>query len=213
MNKKQRLAGFDALLESRRNSSHYYEESDGSWRQWHELSAEGKTGYIASDAALYDVPFERFAQAVRDAVGEQPALVREDAYLRLALSNQRELHELERLLPPDHTGTESVPLLARFKEVLDWHARRACGGFDWAYDALFVRDGPRPAKTRLEFFGDEFERLAKSPRQKQMASQFKQFVGEITDLGGKEAFQRLLTYRAKPAATSPERDRDKGIER
>src|SRR5438132_4347359 len=56
---KHRVEGFHALLADHKHSSSYYEEMDGDWRQWPELSAEGKLSYLAGDAAYYDVPFHQ----------------------------------------------------------------------------------------------------------------------------------------------------------
>ena len=66
MKNKDRLDGFKALLADHINSNSYYEETDGTHRAWRELSAEGKLAYVARDAAYYDVPFEHFAEALRE---------------------------------------------------------------------------------------------------------------------------------------------------
>jgi hypothetical protein len=115
MKDKHRLAGFKALVEDHKNSRHHFEEMDGSLRLWNELSPQSKLLYVAGGAVLYDVPFERFAAAVRDVV--PPAAIVE-ALLRMVLNYERELRGLEKLLPDDER-TESVPLVERLKELLN----------------------------------------------------------------------------------------------
>jgi hypothetical protein len=114
MNEKQRLEGFKALVEDHKSSQSYFEQMDGSHREWHELSPQSKLQYIAGDAALYDLPFERFAEAVRDVL---PVAAIAEASLQVVLHYQRELHGLWKLLPDDGR-TEPVPLVDRFKEML-----------------------------------------------------------------------------------------------
>lgn len=91
--------GFDKLLADHQNSTHDYEDLDANLREvlrpWSQLSAEGKLGYIASAAALYNVPFERFEQAAREAVGGQTLPAGEGAYLRLHMEYQRTLWDAE----------------------------------------------------------------------------------------------------------------------
>lgn len=118
MNEKERVVGFFALLRDHITSGHFFEEPDGSHRLWKQMSPEGKLAYIASDAAMYDVPFRHFADAVREAIGNAS-----DASLRLVLSSERELHGLAALLP-DEGGTASVPLIDRFKEALSYRSDR-----------------------------------------------------------------------------------------
>ncbi len=118
MNARHRLDGFRALVEDHRNSSHYFEEADGRLRLWRDLSPQGKLAYIASDAALYDVPFNRFDEAVRDVIGNA-ALA--EAALRMVLRDAQEFRSLDGLLPPDGR-TESTPLAERFKDILRQHA-------------------------------------------------------------------------------------------
>jgi hypothetical protein len=115
MNEKHRLAGFKALVEDQKNSVRHFEEMDGSLRRWHELSPQSKLQYIAGDAVLYDVPFERFAEAVRDVV--PPAAI-VDAALLVVLHYERELRGLEKLLP-DEGRTEPLPLVERLKDLLN----------------------------------------------------------------------------------------------
>ncbi|HWB14091.1 MAG TPA: hypothetical protein VG826_33000 [Pirellulales bacterium] len=114
MNAKERSEGFRALVENHRNSGHYFEEVDGRWRLWRDLSPQGKLEYLAADAALYDVPFKRFHDSVREVIGDA-ALA--EAALRTVLSDALEFRSLARLLPDDGR-TESTPLSERFKEIL-----------------------------------------------------------------------------------------------
>jgi hypothetical protein len=115
MNEKHRLEGFRALLNSEKSNSVYLEEPDGNLRLWRDLSAEGRLQYVASAAALYDVPFEKFAEAVRESV--DPSAVA-DAALRLVLSDSHERRGLAELLPADGR-LESTPLIDRFREILN----------------------------------------------------------------------------------------------
>src|SRR5262245_28153984 len=92
---------FDAVFADHKHSSSSYEEINGTHRTWPELSAEGKLRYLVRDAVWAGVPFERFAAAARDFLGDVPAAGREEAALRLVLHQARELHGVERLMPPD----------------------------------------------------------------------------------------------------------------
>jgi hypothetical protein len=118
--KPTRPDGFDILLADHQNSTHEYEDHDAElrhvFRPWSKLSAEGKLGYIASAAALYNVPFERFEQAARDAIGERPLPAGERAYLRLYMEYQRALwdHELP-AFPREHPLPTNDP----HRDVLD----------------------------------------------------------------------------------------------
>ena len=114
MNAKHRLDGFRALVDDHRNSSCFFEEADGRLRLWRDLSPQSKLAYVACDAALYDVPFKHFDEAVRDVIGNA-ALA--EAALRTVLQDALEFRSLERLLPPDGR-TESTPLAERFKDIL-----------------------------------------------------------------------------------------------
>lgn len=114
MKAKERLAGFRACVEDLRNSSSYFEEVNGDRRLWSDLSPQGKLGYISRDAALYDVPFKNFAEAVRESIGDAALL---EAALRTVLRDAQEFLNLDRLFPPDGR-TESTPLTERFKEIL-----------------------------------------------------------------------------------------------
>ena len=115
MNAKERLDGFRALVDDHRNSSHYFEEIDGDRRLWSDLSLQGKLEYIAGDAALYDVPFKHFDEAVREVIGDS-ALA--EAALRTVLRDALEFRSLAQLVPDDGR-TEATPLADRFKEILD----------------------------------------------------------------------------------------------
>lgn len=118
---EEKLRGFQACLADLQSNGVYCEGPDGSWQLWPELSPEGKLHYIARDATLNDVPFDRFAEAARDLL---PPADLADAALRVTLSHQTELHQLAALLPDDR-GTESTPLVDRLKEVLRDHPDRA----------------------------------------------------------------------------------------
>ena len=110
------IAGFKAMVEDRKNSpdNYVFEEMDGDDSPWAELSAAAKLQYITRDAVISGVPFESFAEAVREAnsdVGE--------AALRVVLDGQKELHAIAKLFPDDGR-TEPTPLVERVKEVLDY---------------------------------------------------------------------------------------------
>jgi hypothetical protein len=113
MNEKDRLENFRAMVKSRLNTTHLFEETDGRLRDWKDLSPSGKLEYICLDAIRCDVPFEPFSETVRTTIADAP-----DAALRLLHSAQRELHELEKMLP-DPNGTESTPLVERLREALN----------------------------------------------------------------------------------------------
>jgi hypothetical protein len=117
MPEARRVAGFRALVASDKGNGYLMEDADGEYRSWEELSAEGKVSQIAGNAAYYDVPFEPFAGAVRDALGSSPPAAVEEAALRLALRGERELHDLEKLFPDDGR-TEPPPLVERVRELM-----------------------------------------------------------------------------------------------
>jgi hypothetical protein len=79
------------------------------------VSLEGRIESIARDAVYYNVPFEQFAQAVRESV-DSTAI--EEAALRLAMRSWRELQDLEKLFPDDGL-TEPPPLVERVRELRD----------------------------------------------------------------------------------------------
>ncbi len=106
--------GFDILLADHQNSTHDYEDHDADlrhvFRPWSRLSAEGKLGYIASGAALYNVPFERFEQVAREAIGEKALPAGERAYLRLHMEYQRALWDAELpVFPREHPLPKDDP--------------------------------------------------------------------------------------------------------
>jgi len=189
MDMKQRLAGFETVLKMHRSSGDLYEERDGRWRQWDQLSAEAKTGYIARDAAFYDVPFERFAQAIRDMVENEPGPVRGEAYLRLALSNHKELHEVESLLP-DNLGMDAISLVDRVSEVVDWYAGWAPGSTDMHLES--------PVSDR--------KGLAEGAEKRPGLTEI------VSDTGKKDAYDALLDQLAR-AGESKSKEKDRGIER
>ena len=133
--KPPRPDGFDILLADHQNSTHHYEDHDADLRDvlrpWSQLSAEGKLGYIARAAALYDVPFERFEQAAREAVSGRSLPAGERAYLRLHMECQRALwdHELpafprQHPLPDDDPHRDFLDSLdgvlhVKFERLLD----------------------------------------------------------------------------------------------
>jgi len=118
MNAKRRVEGFKAVVRSYKEGHSYLEEMDGSHQMWRELSPQGKLGYIARDAAMYDVPFERFAEEVREVFRELPPEAVAEAALRMVLHHTQELHRLDKLLPDD-SGTWPTPLIDRFQDMLD----------------------------------------------------------------------------------------------
>jgi hypothetical protein len=116
MDEKDRVSGFKALLESHKTNSCHLAETDGSYRLWRNLSAEGRLESVARDAAYYDVPFEQFAQAARESVDNAAV---EEAALRLAMRSGRELHDLEQLFPDDGRTEPPPPLVERVRELLN----------------------------------------------------------------------------------------------
>jgi hypothetical protein len=125
MNEKRRVEGFRALTASDTSGSYYLEDVDGDFRTWREMSAEGKLRQLAGNAVYYGVPFEPFAEAVRNHLGDLPAEAREEAALRLVLRHEQELRGLEQLLPRYDRLEPAPPLIERFQEVLDSYADRA----------------------------------------------------------------------------------------
>ena len=108
---RRKVDGFKAMVGSR---GYHFEEMDGSSQGWADLSAAAKLQYIARDAALCDVPFQAFAEAAKDVIGDKP-----DAALQVVLEYQKELHGLGQLLPDDGR-LEPTPLIERFKEILEY---------------------------------------------------------------------------------------------
>jgi hypothetical protein len=120
---KHRVEGFHALLASDKKGNYFLEDMDGDYRQWPDLSPAGKLSHIASDAAYYDVPFGRFAEAAQDVLRDQPPAAREEAALQLLYRHQRERHALGKLLPDDDR-TEPYPLVECLQDTLDWYDKR-----------------------------------------------------------------------------------------
>jgi hypothetical protein len=112
----RRVASFKACVEDLRNSPDNceFEEMDGDRQSWKDLSAAAKLQYIALDAARSNVPFEPFAAAVKDTIGDmgEPAL-------RVVLDGQKELHAIAKLLPDDGR-TESTPVVEQVRDMLDY---------------------------------------------------------------------------------------------
>jgi hypothetical protein len=183
-NEKHRVQGFHALLADHKESGHYYEERDGSPRTWPELSAEGKLSYIARDAAFYEVPFERFAEAARDVLSDQPPAAREEASLRLLYSADRELHEMAKLLPDDPGTTYPPPLADQLHSLLDRYEARlkelsayekigaAFKEFagDVARDSLRTKQDAAPAPDVFERNGHHSAQERPSPTDKSQAA-------------------------------------------
>jgi len=169
---------------------------------WNALSTEGKLGYITVAAPYHDVRFENFKQALQEILGEQPVSPREEASLRLLLGNERELCELSALLPRDQFATESVPLVDRFKEVLDGYAFQIPGNAGRGHDALL-------AEVREEYSSDEDSRLTERPKQEEKASAFKRLTGMDPGAENQEASGVCCDELAiRRARNHQERDRD-----
>ena len=113
---RHKLEGFKSSVEDSKNSpsNHYFEEMDGDRRPWAELSAAAKLQYVALDAVRHDVPFESFAEVVKETIGDVG-----EAALRVVLEGQRELHAIAKLFPDDGR-TEPTPLIEQVKEILDY---------------------------------------------------------------------------------------------
>jgi hypothetical protein len=104
------------LLESHKSNSSHLADADGSYRLWQDLSVDGKLENIVQDAAFYGVPYEPFAEAVRESVDSATI---EKAALRLALRSERELHDLVSLFPDDGQTGPPRPLVERVRELLN----------------------------------------------------------------------------------------------
>jgi hypothetical protein len=113
---RDKLEGFKASVEDSKNSpsNHYFEEMDGDRHPWAELSAAAKLQYVALDAVRHDVPFESFAEVVKETIGDLG-----EAALRVVLEGQKELHAIARLFPDDGR-TEPTPLVEQVKEMMDY---------------------------------------------------------------------------------------------
>jgi hypothetical protein len=108
----EKIASFKAFVAMMKYSpdNHVFEEMDGDRLPWDDLSAAAKLQYIARDAVISDVPFEPFAQVVKDTIGEVG-----EAALRVVLAGQKELHAIEKLFPDD----EQVKGLLDYVSVLE----------------------------------------------------------------------------------------------
>jgi len=183
MDKKHRLSGFRALLEYHKTNSCHLEETDGSHRLWRELSAEAKLDYLTRDAAWYDVPFEEFAQAVRESI---PNDVIQEAALRLAFRSGRQLHDLENLFPDDGRNESAPPLVERVNELLHAHS---------------------PEQEDDEVLNcEKLAALFKEMRADEAAAKREDAHGH-----GKQASRKTLD--AKTGAAAVEKGKDKDIER
>jgi hypothetical protein len=111
-----KIASFNVMVQDMKNSptGHHFEEMNGDWRPWDDLSAAAKLQYIVRDAAIADVRFEPFAQVAKDTIGDVG-----DAALRVVLEGQKELHAIAKLFPDDGR-TESTPLVEQVKDMLDY---------------------------------------------------------------------------------------------
>lgn len=111
-----RITSFRMLVEGMKNSptGHHFEEMNGDWRPWDDLSAAAKLQYIARDAVICDVPFGPFAEVVKNTIGD-----RVDAALRVVLDGQKELHAISQVFPDDGR-TEPTPLVEQVKDLLDY---------------------------------------------------------------------------------------------
>ena len=180
MDNKLGLSGFKALLESHKTNAHYLEETDGSFRLWRDLSAEARLDYISRDAAWYDVPFEPFAQAVRESI-DHAAI--EEAALRLAKRSVRELHDLENLFPDDGRTEPPPPLVERVSELPNAESAE--------HDNEEVLTCEKLASLFKEMRADEA-------------------AGKHEDAhrSGKEAFQKLLDPKTTSPVADNGKDRD-----
>ena len=183
MDEKHRLSGFKALLESHKTDSYQLVDSDGDFRLWRDLSAEGRLEYIVKDAAFYDVPFEQFARAVRESV--EPAAI-EEAALRLAMRSGRELYDLEKLFPDDGRTEPPPPLVERVSDLLN-------------------ADSPEHEDEEV-LTCEKLAALFKEIRADEAAGK-----REDAHWHGKEAFQTILDGKTNAPAT--EKSKDKEIER
>jgi hypothetical protein len=113
---KEKIASFEAFVAMMKYSpdNHVFEEMDGDDRPWDDLSAAAKLQYIARDAVISDVPFEPFAQVVKDTIGDVG-----EAALRVVLVGQKELCAIAELFPDDGR-TEPTPLVELVKEMMDY---------------------------------------------------------------------------------------------
>jgi hypothetical protein len=188
LDEQRRVEGFHALLATYQKSNWLFHDADGASRPWRDLSPEGRLDYIAGGAVSHDVPFERFAEAVRDALGDQPPAAREEAAGRLLFSQRRELHDLARLAPDDERATTYTPLIDRFREVIHWyeqklteyeqkltdlapHAKLAAAFKDMLADIADMtgprRSPPAPPAAAARLFGDGAGGPAQQPHRRE----------------------------------------------
>jgi len=109
-----KVESFKAMVEDSKNSPYYFEEMDGDWLQWSELSAAAKLQHIVLDAAISGVGFEPFGEMVKNTIGDVG-----DAVLRVVLDSQKKLHAIAKLFPDDGR-TEPTPLVEQVKDILDY---------------------------------------------------------------------------------------------
>lgn len=112
----RRIGSFKASVENMKNrpDNPMFEEMNGDRLPWAELSAAAKLRYIALDAARHDVPFEAFAQVVKETINDAG-----EASLRVSLEGQKELHAIATLLL-SNGRIEITPLVEQVKEILDY---------------------------------------------------------------------------------------------
>lgn len=112
---KDRIMSFKMMVDNMKHSpgGHHFEEMNGDWRPWDDLTAAAKLQYIVRDAVISDVPFESFAKEVKNTIGD-----RLDAALRVVFEGQQELHAIAGLFPDDGR-TETTPLVEQVKDLLE----------------------------------------------------------------------------------------------
>lgn len=112
------MASFKAMVDDSRTSpdNHVFDEMNGDWLPWSELSAAAKLQYIARDAVISEVSFKAFAEVARDVIGENM-----EAALQVLLEHQKELRGISKLLPDDD-GTWPTPLVERVEDLMDYVA-------------------------------------------------------------------------------------------
>lgn len=111
-----KVASFKAMVGDMKNSpdNYHFEEMNGDHLPWDDLSAAAKLQYIVRDAVISDVAFDPFAEVVKNTIGDGV-----EAALRVVLEGQKELHAIAELFPDDGR-TESMPLVDRVKDILDY---------------------------------------------------------------------------------------------
>ena len=224
-----RIRAFKISVENRRNSpdNHFFDEMDGSSRNWEELSAAAKLQYIAADATRTEVSFKAFAEVARDVIGDDI-----EAALRIVLEGQKELHAIAKLFPDDGR-TEPTPLVEQVKDVACLHrgpgdAGKRREGREKLFERIssvldgkplepssphfltlrdLLRDDKPPEEEYEEILtGDKFKALMKEVREDEAAGK-----REDAHWYGKDTFQKLLDGTTK--APAAEKSKDKEIER